>query len=59
MSVMSAIISTLLFGAFALAQDPVATAAKLNNQAQILADQGRLQDAEEMFYSASRSNATT
>ncbi len=52
MGVMSAIISALLFSAFAFAQDPLAAAAKLNNQAQALADQGRLQDAEELYRSA-------
>jgi len=52
MSVMSTIISTLLFSAFAFAQDPLAAATKLNNQAQELAGQGRLQDAEEMYRSA-------
>ena len=49
MGVMSAIISVLLFSAFAFAQDPLAAAAKLNNQAQALAAQGRLPEAEEMY----------
>ena len=52
MGMISAIISVLLFSAFAFAQDPLATVTKLNNEAKVLADQGRLQDAEEMYRSA-------
>jgi len=52
MALMGAVISTLLFSAFAFAQDPLATAAKLNNEAMALANQGRLQDAEDLYRSA-------
>jgi len=52
MAVTSAVISALLFSGLAVAEDPLATATKLNNQALALTEQGRFLDAENLYRSA-------